>query len=153
MNCGSAFERGASGLPYLLLHPPSLLFNAVLGALALWKQIQKKKIPLTEWIHCGSAFEPGASWNYSNFVFVDEKSGRYLAIPYVRKSKFLLVFLQFVAKIARFPQILVCDSSDEMLSATMVGKFALRGLSLHVVPKGEHFANGPAERACNCFDR
>jgi len=35
--------------------------------------------------------------------------------------EFPLVFLQFVAKIARFPKILVCDSAGEMLSATMNG--------------------------------
>jgi len=71
-------------------------------------------------------------------VFVDEKSGRYLTISYARKFEFPLVFLQFVAKIARFPKILVCDSAGEMLSATMTGTFALHELSLHVFPKGEH---------------
>jgi len=90
--------------------------------------------------------------NYYYSVFVDEKSGRYLIISYVRKSEFPLVFLQFVAKIARFPKILVCDSAGEMLSATMTGTFALHELSLHVVPKGEHFANGPAERAIALID-
>jgi len=39
-----------------------------------------------------------------------------------------------------------------MLSATMTGTFALHELSLHVVPKGEHFANGPAERAIALID-
>ena len=42
--------------------------------------------------------------NYYYSVYVDEKSGRYLAIPYARKSEFSLVFLQFLAKIARFPK-------------------------------------------------
>jgi len=90
--------------------------------------------------------------NYYYSVFVDEKSGRYLAIPYARKSEFPLVFLQFVAKIARFPKILVCDSAGEMLSALMTSIFSLHELSLHVVPKGKHFANGPAERAIALID-
>ena len=59
--------------------------------------------------------------NYYYSVFVDEKSGRYLAIPYARKFEFPSVFLQFIAKIGRFPKILVCDSAGEMLSATMTG--------------------------------
>jgi len=62
------------------------------------------------------------------------------------------VSLQFVANIARFPKILVCDSAGEMLGAAMTGTFALHELSLHVVPKGEHFANGPAERAIALID-
>jgi len=62
------------------------------------------------------------------------------------------VFLHFVAKVARFPKILVRDSSCEMLSATMTGTFALHELSLHVVPKKEHFANVPAERAIALID-
>jgi len=73
--------------------------------------------------------------NYYYSVFVDEKSGRYFTISYARKSEFPLVFLRFVAKIARFPKILVCDSAGAMLSATMTGTFALHELSLHVVPK------------------
>ena len=90
--------------------------------------------------------------NYYYSVFVDERSGRYLAIPYARKSEFSLVFLQFVAKIARFPKILLCDSASEILSATMTSTFAPHELSRHVVPKGEHFANAPAERAIALMD-
>jgi len=90
--------------------------------------------------------------NYSYSIFVDEKSGPYLAILYVRKSEFPLVFWQFVAKIARFPKILVCDSAGEMLSDTMTGTFALHELSLHVVPIGEHFANEPVERTIALID-
>ena len=90
--------------------------------------------------------------NHYYSVLVDEKSGRYLAISYAHKSEFPLVFLQFVAKIARFPKILVCDSAGEMLSATMTGTYALHELSLHVVPEGEHFANAPAERAIALID-
>ena len=86
--------------------------------------------------------------HYYYSVFVDEKSGRYLTIAYARKSEFALVFLQFVARIARFPKIL----AGEMLSATMTSTFALHELSLHVVSKGEHFANGPAERAIALID-
>jgi len=90
--------------------------------------------------------------NYYYAVFVDEKSGRYLTISYANNSEFPLVFLQFVAKTARFPIRLVCDSAGEMLSATTTGTFALHELSFHVVPKGEHFANGPAERAIALID-
>ena len=90
--------------------------------------------------------------NYYYSIFVDEKSGRYLAISYERQSEFPSVLLQFVANIARFSKILVCDSAGEMLSATMTGTFAPHELSLHVVPKGEHFANGPAERVIALID-
>jgi len=100
----------------------------------------------------GSFWVKSIKGNYYYSVFVDEKSGRYIAISYARKSEFPWVFLQFVSKIARFPKILVCDSAGEMLSATMTGTFALHELSLHVVPKGEHFANGPAERAIVLID-
>ena len=43
MNCGSAFEPGASGLPYYCT--PPVCVPAVLGALAVWRQnIKKLKI-------------------------------------------------------------------------------------------------------------
>jgi len=61
--------------------------------------------------------------NYYYSVFVDDKSGHYLTISYARKSEFPLVCLQFVAKIARFPKILVYDSAGEMLDAIMTGNF------------------------------
>jgi len=53
---------------------------------------------------------------------------------------------------ALFPKKIVCDSAGEMRSATVTGTFALHELSLHVVPKGEHFANRSAERAIALID-
>jgi len=41
MNCGSAFEPGASGLPYYCT--PPVCVPDVIGALAVWRQIKKGK--------------------------------------------------------------------------------------------------------------
>jgi len=41
MNCGSAFEPGASGLPYYCT--PPVCVPDVLGALGVWRQNNKKK--------------------------------------------------------------------------------------------------------------
>jgi len=41
VHCGSAFEPGASGLPYFCTPPVSV--PDVIGALAVWRQNNKKK--------------------------------------------------------------------------------------------------------------
>jgi len=42
VHCGSVFEPGASGLPYYFT--PPVCVPAVLGALSVWRQNQKKEI-------------------------------------------------------------------------------------------------------------
>ena len=42
MNCGSAFEPGASGLPYYCT--PPVCVPAVIGALAVWRQNTKNEL-------------------------------------------------------------------------------------------------------------
>ena len=76
VHCGSAFEPGASGLPYYCT--PPVCGPDVIGALAVWRQITKNNshtnallhtnTPLqnnihASKVHCGSAyrFVPGAS--------------------------------------------------------------------------------------------
>jgi len=47
VHCGSAFEPGASGLPYYCT--PPVYVPVVLGALAVWWHNQQKKKSLTLW--------------------------------------------------------------------------------------------------------
>jgi len=66
VHCGSAFEPGASGLPYYCATP--VCVPAVIGALAVRRQSTHTHTKVSAWsrdsfvtVHSGSALGPGAS--------------------------------------------------------------------------------------------
>jgi len=59
VHCGSAVPFGQALPGFLNTAPPSVCASAVLGALAVWIQNQKKKNIFKSKVHCGSAVRFG----------------------------------------------------------------------------------------------
>ena len=64
-----------------------------------------------------------------------------------------MVYLKFLARIGRFPKLLVSDQAGEILSKAMGSRLAAQGTHIDPVPKDEHSKIGSAERAIDEIDR
>ena len=84
-------------------------------------------------------------------VFVCARSGRKLYFAHKKKSHYPMVYI--LARIGRFPKLLVSDQAGEILSKAMGCRLAAQGTHIDPVPKDEHSKIGSAERAIDEIDR
>jgi hypothetical protein len=64
-----------------------------------------------------------------------------------------MVYLKFLARIGRFPKLLVSDQAGEILSKAMGSRLAAQGTHIDPVPKDEHSKIGSAECGIDEIDR
>ena len=64
-----------------------------------------------------------------------------------------MVYLKFLARIGRFPKLLVSDQTGEILSKAMGSRPAAQAIHIDPVPKDEHSKIGSAECAIDEIDR
>jgi len=64
-----------------------------------------------------------------------------------------MVYLKFLARIGRFPKLLVSDQAGEILSKALGSRLAAQVTHIVPVPKDEHSKIGSAERAIDEIDR
>ena len=80
-------------------------------------------------------------------VFVDSLTGARIAIPHAKRKHYPLVYLQFALRIQRHPRVLITDMGGECDSDPLDQLMLAKEVTHIKVPKGEHYANGPAEKA------
>ena len=62
------------------------------------------------------------------------------------------MYLKFLARIGRFPKLLVSDQAGKILSKAMGSRLAAQGMHIDTAPKDEHHQIGSAERAIDEID-
>ena len=55
--------------------------------------------------------------------------------------------MEFLTKIGSHPRILITDKGGEWIDDKLAQLFIINGVQHVTIPKGEHFLNGPAEKA------
>jgi hypothetical protein len=86
-------------------------------------------------------------------VFVDSLTGARIAIPHAKRKHYPLVYLQFALRIQRHPRVLITDMGGECDSDPLDQLMLAKEVTHIKVPKGEHYANGPAEKAIGDLDQ
>ena len=85
--------------------------------------------------------------NYYFTLFVCAKSGGKVFIAHSKKKHFPAVYLKFIQRIGRHPQVLYSDKGGELISKQLQRLYTARHVSHIVVPRGEHHSIGVAEKA------
>ena len=85
-------------------------------------------------------------------LFVCEKNGQRIFIPFGKRSHFPLVYLEFAARIGLHPKVLYSDLGGELTSVELEFFFVSKGTRHISVPKGEHFSIGTVEKAIQDTD-
>ena len=75
-------------------------------------------------------------------VFVDAKTGGKIFIAHQKKKHFPAVYL-----VGRHPQVLYSDKGGQIVSIPLKRLFMARNVSRIIVPRGEHYSIGVAEKA------
>jgi len=86
-------------------------------------------------------------------VFVCARSRRKMYLVHKKKSRYPLVYLKFLARIGRFPKLLVSDQAGEILPKVVGSRLAAQGTHIDTVPKDEHFKIGSFECAIHEIGR
>ena len=80
-------------------------------------------------------------------IFVDAKTGGKIYIAHQKKKHYPAVYLKFVQRVGRHPQVLYTDKGGEIVSIPLQRLFLARNVSHIIVPRGEHHSIGVAEKA------
>jgi hypothetical protein len=110
----------------------------------------KGKFKPWEKVHCDSTGKRKVASSRGNryfTVFVCASTGRKLFFPHKNRKQFAVVYMEFVSKIGSHPRILITDKGGEWIKDKLARLFIINGVQHVTIPKGEHFLNGPAEKA------
>ena len=80
-------------------------------------------------------------------IFVCAKTGGKIFTAHQKKKHFPAVYLKFVQRVGRHPQVLYSDKGGELVSIPLQRLFTARHVSHIIVPRGEHYSIGVAEKA------
>ena len=96
---------------------------------------------------------PSSRGNRYYSLFVCGKRGAKLLVPHRKKTGAQQAYVKFITRIGSHPKTLYTDFGGEICSNEFDHFLLANGVQHVVVPKGEHHANGPAEKGIGDIDR